>query len=91
MRRFCFADSSGILKRDRFFGTGLLVVKNIGDMSDKLNKNSQPAKELAKQAKNKRILTLLDQGNQIEAMQILRYSHHFEMKFDNIRPSILNY
>ena len=44
MKMFCFTDSSGILKSDRFFGTGLLVVKNVGDLGDKLNKNSQPVK-----------------------------------------------
>ena len=52
MNRFCFIDSSGIIKSDPFFGTGLLIVKNIGDMADKLNKNSQPAKEKARQNKN---------------------------------------
>jgi len=62
MRRFCFTDSSGILKSDRFFGTGLLIVKNVGDLGDKLYKNGQPAKALVKGAKNRRIDALLSQG-----------------------------
>ena len=59
MNRFCFIDSSGIIKSDPFFGTGLLIVKNIGDIADKLNQISQPAKEKARQNKNTQIAHLL--------------------------------
>ncbi|HVB19773.1 MAG TPA: hypothetical protein VNF51_00580, partial [Candidatus Paceibacterota bacterium] len=84
MKRFCFTDSSGILKRDRLFGTGLLVVKNVGDLGDKLNKNSQPVKALVKAAKNQRIDTLLSADNGEEVIRILRANGRFEMKFDHI-------
>jgi len=84
MKRFCFTDSSGILKSDRFFGTGLLVVKNVGDLGDKLYKNSQPAKALVKQAKNNRIELLLSQGLKDEVIEILNGNYHFEMKFDHV-------
>ena len=87
MNRFCFIDSSGIIKSDPFFGTGLLIVKNIGDMADKLNKNSQPAKEKTRANKNKQIEHLIANGKQDEVIKILRNNSRFEMKFDNIRAS----
>lgn len=84
MKRFCFTDSSGILKSDQFFGTGLLVVKNVGDLGDKLYKNSQPAKELVKEAKNKRIEFLLGKKQKDEVIEILRGNYRFEMKFEHV-------
>ncbi len=88
MNRFCFIDSSGIIKSDPFFGTGLLIVKNIGDMADKLNKNSQPAKEKARQNKNTQIDHLLANGQKEEVIKLLRNNSRFEMKFDNVRASV---
>lgn len=87
MNKFCFIDSSGIIKQDRFFGTGLLIVKNVGDMSDKLSKNSQPAKQKVQQSKNERIDDLLLQAKKDEVIKILRNNTKFEMKFDTVRPS----
>ena len=84
MKRFCFTDSSGILKSDRFFGTGLLIVKNVGDLGDKLCKNAQPAKALTKESKNKRIEFLLSQGAKDEVISMLRGNYRFEMKFDHV-------
>lgn len=84
MKRFGFTDSSGILKSDQLFGVGLLVLKNVGDIGDKLHKNSQPAKARVKEAKNKRIALLEGEGKQGEIIDMLKNSHHFEMKFDNI-------
>ncbi|MEK9184658.1 MAG: hypothetical protein AAB866_00645, partial [Patescibacteria group bacterium] len=84
MKRFCFTDSSGILKSDRFFGTGLLVVKNVGDLGDKLCKNSQPAKTLVKISKNNRIEFLLRNGNKDEVITMLKGNYRFEMKFDHV-------
>lgn len=75
------------MKSDPFFGTGLLVVKNVGDLGDKLNKNSQPAKQLAQQNKNKRIDLLLQKGSKDEVITMLRNPARFEMKFDNVRAS----
>jgi hypothetical protein len=91
MNKFCFIDSSGIMVKDPFFGTGLLVVKNVGDMADKLNKNSQPAKERAISAKRKAIDHLLEIGRKDEVITMLRNSARFEMKFDNIRPASESY
>jgi hypothetical protein len=68
MNKFCFIDSSGIIKKDRFFGAGLLIVKNIGDMGDKLSKNSQPAKQKVHQAKNQKIEDLLVKGKKDEVI-----------------------
>lgn len=87
MNKFCFIDSSGIIKQDRFFGTGLLIVKNVGDISDKLSKNSQPAKQKVQQSKNERIENLLSQTKKDEVIKILRNNAKFEMKFDTVRPS----
>jgi hypothetical protein len=84
MKMFCFSDSSGILASDRFFGVGLLVVKNVGDLGDKLCKNSQPVKELVKTSKNQRIDKLLEEKKYEEAIKILRGNYRFEMKFDTI-------
>jgi len=91
MNRFCFTDSSGILAQDRFFGVGLLVVRNVGDMIDKLAKNWQPAYGVAKTNKHEHINKLISEGNETEAMRILRKSNHFEMKFDNLRKSVEPY
>lgn len=91
MNKFCFIDSSGIIKQDRFFGTGLLIVKNVGDMGDKLSKNSQPAKQKVQQSKNEKIENLLSHGKKDEVIQILRNSTKFEMKFDTVRPSTQMY
>lgn len=87
MNKFCFIDSSGIIKQDRFFGTGLLIVKNIGDTGDKLSKNSQPAKQKVQQSKNEKIENFLLQNKKDEVIQILRNSTKFEMKFDTVRTS----
>lgn len=91
MRRFGFTDSSGILKSDRFFGTGLLVVRNVGDMIDKLHKNSQPVRQLVTASKNVRIDALIKAGKKDEVIKMLRSNYRFEMKFDNVRPSTLDY
>ncbi len=90
MRRFCFSDSSGILRSERFFGVGLLIVKNVGDLGDKLYKNSQPAKAKVKESKNRRIENLLSQNKKDEVIQMLRGNYRFEMKSDNIgNPNLL--
>jgi hypothetical protein len=73
--------------KDPYFGTGLLVVKNIGDMADKLNKNSQPAKQIAYSNKQKVIDALISKNKKDEAITILKSSSKFEMKFDNIRAT----
>ena len=91
MKRFCFTDSSGILKSDRFFGTGLLVVKNVGDLGDKLYKNRQPAKALTKNSKNLQIDKLLSLGKHDEVIKMLRADYRFEMKFDHIGKTTLPY
>src|SRR3990167_7649051 len=87
MNRFGFIDSSGIIKKDKFFGTGLLVVKNVGDMVDKLAKNCQPAYSVVKTNKDRALANLLHAGKQNEVIHILQNSKRFEMKFDNIRPT----
>jgi len=87
MNRFCFVDSSGILARDRFFGVGLLVIRNVGDMIDKLVKNWQPAFSVSKNNKKVHIEKLIASGNKDEAIRILSSNSHFEMKFDNLRKS----
>lgn len=87
MNRFCFIDSSGILAQDRFFGVGLLVIRNVGDMIDKLVKNSQPAYSTSKNNKKLHIDKLLAAGEKDEVIRILESNGHFEMKFDNLRKS----
>ena len=87
MNRFCFVDSSGILAQDRFFGVGLLVIRNVGDTIDKLVKNWQPAYNTSKNSKKLHIDRLIATGNQGEAIKILKSNGHFEMKFDNLRRS----
>lgn len=84
MRTYAFADSSGILKRDRFFGTGLLVVKNVGDLGDKLCKNSQKPREILRLAKSDQVAALVAAGRSDEAIRMLSGSYRFEMKFDTV-------
>ena len=87
MNRFCFIDSSGILAKDRFFGVGLLVIRNVGDMIDKLVKNWQPAYSISKNNKKLHLGKLIAAGKQDEVIKILENTGHFEMKFDNLRKS----
>src|SRR3989338_3292705 len=87
MNRFCFIDSSGIIKNDKFFGTCLLIVKNVGDMIDKLAKNAQPAYSDAKKAKDKVIDKLISMGEYDQVIKILKNKTRFEMKFDNVRKT----
>ena len=91
MNRFCFTDSSGILAQDRFFGVGLLVVRNVGDMIDKLAKNWQPAYNTVQNNKRRHIDLLIASGSETEAIRILRKNNHFEMKSDNLRKSVETY
>ncbi len=91
MKRYCFTDSSGILKSDRFFGTGLLVVKNVGDLSDKLYKNSQQPKAIVKVQKNTQIDQLIALGRTEEVIKMLKGNYRFEMKFDTISKVTLPY
>lgn len=88
MNRFGFIDSSGILKTDPFLGTGLLVVRNVGDITDKLCKNGVPAKQIVNANKKRLIENLVAAGNHEEAVRILMSNARFEMKFDNVRASI---
>ena len=87
MNRFCFVDSSGILAQDRFFGVGLLVIRNVGDMIDKLAKNWQPAYSTCKNNKKLHIQKLIAASKKDEVIKILERNSHFEMKFDNLRKS----
>ncbi|MBI5220859.1 MAG: hypothetical protein HY978_03440 [Candidatus Liptonbacteria bacterium] len=87
MNRFGFIGSSGIIKKDKLFGAGLLVVKDVGDMVDKLAKNCQPAYSAVKTNKDKVVTALLKAGKQDEVIRILSGSKRFEMKFDNVRPT----
>ena len=75
------------MKKDQFFGTGILVVEKAGDMVDKLLKNSLPAKSVIKNNKKQAIDNLLTQGKKDEVISILRNNSRFEMKFDSLRPS----
>lgn len=91
MNKFVFADSSGIMRQDRFFGAGVLVVRNVGDMIDKLAKNSQPAYSLLKQRKQLKIDDLIRADKRDEVIKILQNNSKFEMKFDNVRTSLQPY
>jgi len=88
MSRFGFIDSSGIIKKDRFFGVGLLMIKNVGCLSNKLVKNYQSAYNTAKENKNIAISRLIDAGKKDEVINMLRNNKRFEMKFDNLKLSL---
>lgn len=87
MNRFGFIDSSGIIKTDKFFGTGLLFVRNAGDMADKLAKNYQATQNTVKNNKKAAIAKLLSDGKKDEIISILSNNKKFEMKFENVRAS----
>ncbi len=88
MNRFGFIDSSGIIKKDRFFGAGLLVIKNVGCLNNKLAKNYQSAYNAARENKNIVINKLIDSGKEDEVVNMLRNNKRFEMKFDNLKLSL---
>lgn len=87
MNRFYFIDSSGIMARDRFFGVGLLVIRNVGDMIDKLAKNWQSAYRTVKENKQQKIKMLTNEEKFEEVIRMLESNGHFEMKFDNMRKT----
>lgn len=91
MDSFGFIDSSGIIKQDRFFGVGLLVMNNVGAINDKLAKNYQTAQNIIKNNKSSIIANYLSQGKKDEVINMLRGNKRFEMKFDNLRPSVRPY
>ena len=60
MNRFAFIDSSGIIKQDKFFGVGLLVMReNIGGLVNKLSKTHQAAQSIVKINKDTALNQLL--------------------------------
>lgn len=87
MNRFGFIDSSGIINQDRFFGVGLLFIKNIGGMVNELAKNYQAAFGVVKNNKESVINEMVSSGKSDEVIKMLKKSRRFEMKFDNVRPS----
>jgi hypothetical protein len=93
MNNFYFIDSSGIINQDRFFGIGLLIVKaeNVGKMVHELCRNYQKALAMVKSKKDKVLGDLISAGKQDEVIKILQTSRRFEMKFDNLKPSVASY
>lgn len=92
MNRFVFIDSSGIIKQDKFFGVGLLVMReNIGDLVNKLSKTYQAAQSIVKINKDTALNQLLKNERKDEVIKILHKNKRFEMKFDNVRPSTKPY
>lgn len=91
MNRFAFSDSSGVIKKDRFFGVGFLIIKDVGTISHLLTKNRQSAQNIRGKNKDAAITRLLSSNKKDEVIKILSNSKRFEMKFDNVRPSLIQY
>lgn len=67
-------------------------MENVGEINDKLAKNYQTAQNIVKSNKNSAIGKFLAQGKKDEVINMLRSNKRFEMKFDNVRPSVqINY
>lgn len=91
MNSFAFIDSSGIIKQDRFFGVGLLIVENIGESNLELSKIRQRAYLAFKKNKDTKINELIEQKKYDEVVKILENNKRFEMKYDNIRLTLVEY
>jgi len=80
----CIDASGNFDSKDRFFGVGLLVVEDVGVLTDKLHNIFQRLYALAQSQRDQRVEHLVQSGNAEEAVQMLRKAKRFEMKYEHI-------
>lgn len=85
-----FIDASGTFDtHDRFFGVGILTVQNkdIGELTNQLQKIFQRALAITQANKDKIIQSLLKEEKYQEVVRILKKQEHFELKYERIAPT----
>lgn len=88
-----FIDASGTFDpKDRFFGVGMLTLRNTGEITDKLHIIYQRVLAISQMNRDKALQILIDKGDFQSAISMLKKTYHFELKFDRISPTkIPNY
>ncbi len=87
MHYFGFIDESGVNSQDRFFGIGLLVVKDTGTLYGVIKRRYDQLRTLADAQKTARINQWVQNGQIDELALMARRGKDFELKFDRINSS----
>lgn len=83
-----YIDASGTFDpKDRFFGVGMLTVKNPGPLTDLLHPTFQRVMAISQVYRNQKLDALKNQGKIDEAIDMLKKSKKFELKFDRLTPT----
>lgn len=88
-----FIDASGTFDpKDRFFGVGMLTLRDTGEITDKLHIIYQRVLAISQANRDKTLQNFINKGNYQNAILMLKKTYHFELKFDRISPiKIPNY
>jgi hypothetical protein len=88
-----FIDASGTFNpEDRFFGVGMLTLKNTGEITDKLHIIYQRVLAISQMNRDKTLQSLINKGDFQSAISMLKKTYHFELKFDRISSTkVSNY
>jgi len=82
-----FVDASGTFHpSDRFFGVGMLTVEDVGQLTDKLHPIFQRVLAISQTYRNQKLDSLLKQNQHEEAIEMLKKTKRFELKFDRLTP-----
>lgn len=82
-----FIDASGTFDpKDRFFGVGMLTLRNTGEITDKLHIVYQRVLATSQINRDKTLQGFINKGDYRSAISMLKKAYHFELKFDRISP-----
>lgn len=82
-----FVDASGTFHPDdRFFGVGMLTVENVGQLTNKLHPIFQRVLAISQTYRNQKLDSLIEQNKYDEAIEMLKKTKRFELKFDRLTP-----
>jgi hypothetical protein len=82
-----FVDASGTFNpNDRFFGVGMLTVENVGKLTDELHPIFQRVLAISQTYRNQKLDSLIKQNKYTEAIEMLKKTKRFELKFDRLTP-----
>lgn len=80
-----FIDASGTFDpKDRFFGVGMLILKDTGEISDKLHIIFQQILAISQTNRDKTIQNFISKRDYQSVIFMLKKAYHFELKFDRI-------
>jgi len=87
-----FIDASGTFdSKDRFFGVGMLILSDVGEITDKLQIIYQRVMAISQRNRERALQNFIDKGDYQSAILMLKKSYHFELKFDRITPIKIRY